>query len=257
MKDLRTVLPAVLVLLAATPAASWAVRRCPSDSVRVGAVCIDKYEASVWSSTHVPTIAKLKAGKITAATQIVGTQLGVASDDYSCNDTGAGCTGHYAASVPAMPSRYISWFQAAAACRNSGKRLPTNQEWQLAAMGTPDPGTDNGTTDCAVSSNPTGPVSTGSRTGCVSDVGVYDMSGNLYEMVAEWVPASPNLCVGWSSILIDDEMCLVGASEDFGPGVLMRGGFFDDGPAAGPLAVFTWDPLQGQYWTGFRCARDL
>jgi len=50
-----------------------------------------------------------------------------------------------------LPSGCITWFQANQACLLSGKRLLTNREWQGAAASTPDPGTDNGTTDCNIS----------------------------------------------------------------------------------------------------------
>src|SRR5712691_13076497 len=83
-------------------------------------------------------------------------QHGATGDDYGsgCPPTGNGCVNFYAVSIPGVtPSGFITWFEAAAAARNSGKRLPTNAEWQAAALGTPDPGTDNGTTDCNISSS--------------------------------------------------------------------------------------------------------
>src|SRR5262245_3658995 len=128
--------------------------------VSAGAVCIDKYEVSVWSS---PT---------------GGTQYGATADDYPCNDNGQNCNNIYARSVPGVtPSRSITWFQAQQALANSGKRLPSNAEWQQAVAGTPDPGTDNGTTDCNVSTGSF--VNTGSRSSCISNWGANDMVGNL------------------------------------------------------------------------------
>jgi len=48
--------------------------------------------------------------------------------------------GVFAASVAGvLPSTCLSWFQAEQACALSGKRLATNQEWQRAVAGTPDP----------------------------------------------------------------------------------------------------------------------
>jgi hypothetical protein len=42
----------------------------------------------------------------------------------------------YAVSIPGVtPSRFITWFQAAAAARNAGKRLPSNAEWQATGAG--------------------------------------------------------------------------------------------------------------------------
>src|SRR5262249_5421636 len=134
----------------------------PSDQmVRAGAVCIDKYEASVWSS---PT---------------GGTQYGVNSANYPCNNNGQDCKGKiFARSVAGVtPSRYITWYQAQQALANVGKRLPTNAEWQQAVAGTPE-GQCN-TSDGVVQA-------TGSFTDCVSDWGAYDMVGNLAEWVGDW-----------------------------------------------------------------------
>jgi hypothetical protein len=247
---------AILFASAGLPATSWA-KKCSQDSVQVGDVCVDRYEASVWSTTDTGTIIKIKKGKITAEAQIVGTKRGVGSDDYGagCPDTGNGCNDYYAISVPATPSAYITWFQAAAACRNAGKRLATNQEWQLAALGTPDPGTVNGTTDCNVDTFEV--TGTGSRSSCVSDVGAFDMVGNLQEWVADWVPLSTD-CPGWGGFS-NDFMCLSGASTTgTGPGALFRGGTFDFGASAGPFYVNGSFPPSGSSGSlGFRCARRL
>ena len=83
------------------------------------------------------------------------TQLGTSGDDYApCADSGQNCTDDiYAVSLPGVtPSAFITWFQAQQACTNAGKRLPTNAEWQAAVAGTPDPGPDDGTTDCNTAS---------------------------------------------------------------------------------------------------------
>src|SRR5262245_31109443 len=112
------------------PGPAGAAPACQGDGsgdvmVAAGAVCIDKYEVSVWSS---PT---------------GGTQYGATADDYPCGDDGqdckAGTAGEiYARSVPGVtPSRFITYFQAQAALANVGKRLPSNAEWQQAAAGTP------------------------------------------------------------------------------------------------------------------------
>src|SRR5207245_9976635 len=121
------------------------------------------------------------------------------------------------------PSANITWFQAEQALANSGKRLPSNAEWQQAAAGTPDQGASPGPQDCNVNSS--GPVATGSRLNCVSAWGANDMVGNLDEWVADWVPASSS-GPGWGSFS-DDFMALSGASTTAqGPGALSRGGGF-------------------------------
>jgi formylglycine-generating enzyme required for sulfatase activity len=182
--------------------------------------------------------------------------LGTAGDDYApCRDDGQNCANDiYAVSLPAeTPSAHITWFQAQEACANAGKRLPTSAEWQVGANGTPDPGPDNGTTDC---NSDTQSVSlTGSRSACVSARGAFDMVGNLVEWVADWVPASTN-CPNWASFS-NDLMCLAGASTtQNGPGALLRGGWFFSGPVAGPLTVLgSLLPSRSVDVVGFRCAR--
>ncbi|REJ75167.1 MAG: hypothetical protein DWQ36_06365 [Acidobacteria bacterium] len=215
----------------------------PSDEmIPVGGVCIDKYEASVWSQPD------------------GGIQYGVATDDYPCADDGQDCFGLiYARSVPGVqPSAFITWFQAQQALANAGKRLPSNAEWQMAVAGTPDTGgVDDGGTTCNTDDLEPGVASTGSRSGCVSAFGHHDMVGNLAEWVADWVPLS-TACPGWFSSFSDDLMCLSGASTDIvGPGALVRGGDWDYAWEAGPFAVSgTVQPSEGTAESiGFRGAR--
>jgi hypothetical protein len=107
----------------------------------------------------------------------------------------------------------------------------------VGVTGTPDPGRDNGTTDCNVG-NTLVVASTGSRSSCVSDFGAYDMVGNLWEWVADWVPRSTT-CGTWSAGVspTGDYQCLAGAATTGEPGALVRGGGFVPGTLASPLAV--------------------
>ena len=216
---------------------------CPPDSVRAGAICIDKYEASVWKvpPTQTTLIGKIQGGtvKLTDLTSAEGAaagviHLGLASGDLvaaGCPDTGNGCVDFHAVSIAGVtPSAFVTWFQAAATARNTRKRLPTNQEWQVAALGTPDD------TRCNVDEYSLKVTNTGSLLGCVSDVGAFDMVGNIYEWVADWVPRS-TACVP-SLFGTNDQNCLAGASTASGPGALLRGGgIYDNGPLAGVFAI--------------------
>jgi hypothetical protein len=256
---------AAICLAAACPAGAGTLK-CPPDSVKVGNVCIDTYEASVWrvptpTTTNKSLVAKIQQGKATAADLATGgaTQLGLVFGDYApCADSGQNCVNDiYAVSLPGViPSAYATWFQAQQACTNAGKRLPSNAEWQAAVAGTPDPGEDNGTTDCNTASVFTA-VNTGSRSSCVSARGAFDMVGNLYEWVADWVPRS-TACGTWSAGVspTGDDQCLAGAATTGEPGALRRGGNLASGPGAGPLAVIGEGPpsfVSGSI--GFRCAR--
>lgn len=259
---LGLVLVAIVGLWLGLAARAAEAQTCHTDSVAVGPACLDKHEASVWETTNAALIKKIKAGTATLANLTAGaTQRGVASDDYGagCPDTGNGCKDFYAVSIPGVtPSAFLTWFQAAAAARNSGKRLPTNQEWQAAALGTPDPGVSAaGSADCNTKNGGVGVdavVPTGSRSNCVSDVGASDMVGNLWEWVAEWVPLS-TACPGWGGFS-DDVMCLAGAFNTGGPGALLRGGSFSIGSKAGVFAVSGFDTLSNSNrLIGFRAAR--
>jgi formylglycine-generating enzyme required for sulfatase activity len=230
---------------------------------------MDKWEASVWYvPPSTPALAQLvnwmrtgnvsglkgPAGLAAAKSVAAGVvQLGLAPGDlvsHGCPETGNGCTNIYAASIPGVtPASFISWFQAAAAARNSFKRLPSNQEWQVAALGTPDG------VPCAVS--PPGPAPTGT-VGCVSDVGAFDMVGNLWEWVADWMPrTSDSNCSGSWGAFSDNIQCLVGAAATGPPGALIRGGsVFDGGPLTGVFAVSGFNsPSTSGTNIGFRGTR--
>jgi len=226
--------------------------QCAPDSVRSGNTCMDKYESSIWeiSPRCTTLIALVRQGKAKLADlQACGAiQHGVSGFDYgaACPETGAGCKNFYAVSLPGVtPSQYLNWFQAAASCRNSWKRLPTNGEWEVAALGTPDPGIDDGVIQC--NTGTTGAASlTGSRKQCRSDVGALDMVGNVVEFVGEWGHASTcGTWASWSPSYGDDSSCMgadgVGAASVL-PAATLRGGGFvpssaGSGTAAGVFAI--------------------
>jgi hypothetical protein len=219
---------------------------CPPDSVKVGRTCIDKYEASVWEvpAASVALIEKIKAGTVTLAELQAGAvQRGAVGDDYGaeCPGTGNGCLNLYAVSIAAVtPSRFLTWFQATAAARNAGKRLPTNAEWQAAALGTPDLGVVEGPQDCNTQFDDLPLISlTGARANCVSDAGAFDTVGNLQEWVADWSPLATT-CVPSTLFATGDINCVGGADTTAGPAALLRGSvtfLFASGLGAGVFAV--------------------
>jgi hypothetical protein len=259
----------LVVLTFATPVGAQGakpLKKCPVDAVVSGTVCMDTYEASVWrvpnaTTTNAGLVKKIQQGKATVALLAAGgaTQLGLAPGDYApCADSGQNCANDiYAVSLLGVtPSGFATWFQAQAACENARKRLPSNAEWQAAVAGTPDPGPDNGITDCNTAST-NAVAATGSRSSCKSARGAFDMVGNQHEWVADWVPRSP-ACGTWSAGVspTGDDQCLAGAATTGEPGALMRGGTFVYGASAGPLAVYGGDgPSVSSANVGFRCAR--
>ena len=236
----------------------------PNDiMVPVGPWCVDKYEASVWSA---PT---------------GGVQYGTPSGgaDYPCaangggNATtgicgppgGPGVTPIYAISESGVyPSAYITWFQAQAACMNSGKELLPNAVWQQAAQGTP-----VSSSVCATTGS--GPV-TEANTSCVSSYGAINMVGNVWEWVADWGTAgagasnTAETMIGWDGTggaNYNGNMYNIGGNA-VGPSGLIegevpaviRGSSWADGSGAG---VFAFDadiaPSAVGGNVGFRCGR--
>lgn len=96
-----------------------------------------------------------------------------------------------ARSAPTADPAAVSFFQAAAACLNAGKRLCTGDEWRWACQGGPISrdypyegafdGGDEAGRDCWTHELSVGPRLTGTASACVSPEGVYDLSGNMLE----------------------------------------------------------------------------
>lgn len=227
------------------------------EMVRVGPLCVDKYEASVWDTADG-----------------TGTQYGASTtDDFPCSNNGNDCSASaanpiYARSVAgATPSSSITWFQAAQACANSGKRLLTNAEWQMTAAGTPDPGAAGSDTVNFCNTNTAGKVASGSSSGgtepCVSNWGAYDMTGNLNEWVADWTQGTGTVSVsnantatyGSDSALQVTEAVNQNDGDNFAASIY-RGGGFGGGTGSGIFAFSAaFAPSSSAVSIGFRCAR--
>lgn len=227
--------------------------RCPEDMVAVGALCVDRWKASV-----------------TSEPACEGTRYGEASDDYpeDFDDSGDGDLALHACSAEGvLPAGHLTWFQAAAACAHAGKRLCTNAEWQVAVQGTPWEAEA-----CNLASGEVLP--TGSHPGCVSAWGAVDMVGSRWEWVADWVPGGST----WLPEDIEDEGEARPWPEGYGdgqdytlningsgydteavsglPSAVIRGGDYGNGAEAGNFAV-SWAraPSHAERFVGFRCCR--
>lgn len=255
--------------------------KCAPDAVLVGSTCVDKYEASVWlvpptnlaGKSNKGLIKAIKKGKADLADLTAGnaTQLGCISAPFSHSAYPVGfpangnwvpdlaqpvppSPGVYAVSISGvLPTTCTTWFQAEQACRLSGKRLLSNQDWQAAAQGTPDPGTDNSTTDCAVVS--ANPALTGVRTSCMSSWGANDMVGNVHEWVGDWGDQA-SACANWSETFGTDQTCFGESAGSRFPGALFRGGHWNNSTAAGVFAASGGvSPSYSGDFIGLRCGR--
>jgi len=270
MKRYRLVL-AITVGFLVPP--SYALAQCQVGMVQSGSTCIDTFEASLWKITNPVCVGLIKQGVKLPHWCLQGdaVQVGINGVDYTdaqCQFNGGGCKNIFALSMPAViPARSINYFIAAAACRNSGKRLPSNAEWQAAALGTPDPWPQG---DPAHECNVSGPsaVPTGSRFKCVSDVGAFDMVGNVIEFVADW-GALATTGATWDVFIpgFGGDVSNVGGSPNgtiYGlPGTTLRGGSFAFGSGGfGELGgVYAIDQngapnsIGDASAAGFRCAK--
>ncbi len=141
-------------------------KKCPDDMVYIpesgGGFCIDKYEVS-------PSDA--------CAYQSPGNQNETRQniDDPQCDPVSISGK---------QPWVNVAWNQAFALCLKAGKRLPTNNEWFRASMGTPDRVDEKDSALCALGL--TGKATadpTGVRKSCTSFHGAHDMVGNVWEWV--------------------------------------------------------------------------
>lgn len=235
-KTFQMVIGIFLILL------SSAFAKCPSGMVESGSTCVDQYEASLWKFTNLRCIQLIRLGKHLPQSCLAGAvQVGINGVDYTdaqCNFNGGGCKNIFALSLAnETPAHTINYFIAAAACRNSGKRLLTNAEWQAAALGTPDPWPQDDTANqCNL--NGASVTLTGARSKCVSDVGAFDMVGNVVEFVADW-GALATTGNTWDVFIpgFGNDVSNIGGAPNgtyYGlPGTTLRGGSFSTTPNSG------------------------
>ncbi len=236
---------------------------CPDDMAQVGDFCVDKYEAIVVDETF------YNGGACNGSCEEDDTCFGTnGGDNYppTFPDNGNWTVRLYACSVPdEIPSRSMTWFQAAQACANSGKHLITNAEWQAAAAGTPD-----GSASCNISTS--SPTAAENWPDCYSKHGAFNMVGNLWEWTADWFVAGRD----WQTD--DGQNAIPWPDDSYGgdttrnvdgraygadwveglPAVALRGGNWGYGGGAGVFtAHLDSGPTSSGLGIGFRCARSL
>lgn len=167
----------------------------------------------------------------------------------------------------AWPWTFVAMPQARELCAKVGKRLPTPEEWFIAALGTPD------SNDCNIEGSL---GKTGSFGGCYSGVGAYDMVGNVWEWVEVDINKGKLLdrFLPNEGYIKDVDTTGVATITSESPEVvfnkdyfwldsnveakMMRGGFYGSGSKGGVYAVHAKNEANfaGQA-TGFRCVKNI
>lgn len=113
-----------------------------------------------------------------------------------------------------LPSAITSWQTARAACEAAGHRLCTVVEWQAACAGAEGRAYPYGDTyeparcNTAEGLGPTEPKAlepTGRRARCVTPEGVFDLSGNAYEWMADADPTGLTRALGGGGFSVGGE----------------------------------------------------
>jgi len=167
------------------------------------------------------------------------------------------------ANSDSLPVNFVTWYAATAYCASVGKRLPTEAEWEFAALGG-----QRGDVFPWGATPPTVRNANWSESGMHAPIavahyapnayGLYDMAGNVWEYVADrWrdrysVPDTFAI-VSPDSILALRPSALLAARGRY----VIRGGSFDGGELNLRVRFRDSHPADGaQPHVGFRCARS-
>jgi iron(II)-dependent oxidoreductase len=140
------------------------------------------------------------------------------------------------------PVQHVCWYEADAFARWCGARLPTETEWEVAAVGASAVAANLGQRRWA-------PSPIGSRPAGASRAGCEQLFGDVWE----WTATDFNGYAGFRSFPYREY-----SEVFFGPEYkVLRGGAWATDPVAMRTTFRNWDyPIRRQIFAGFRCARD-
>jgi formylglycine-generating enzyme required for sulfatase activity len=152
---------------------------------------------------------------------------------------------------PRLPAVGISWTAAQEYCRDQGKRLPTEAEWELAARGVegrPYPWGAQSPQPNLAHFAAAAPIEVDTHLEGATRSGVEHMAGNVAEWVADW----------WNPRAYHAASERNPSGPAQGEYRVIRGGSFAD-PAAALRATSRsfHTPMRGGQMIGFRCARTI
>ena len=162
----------------------------------------------------------------------------------------AACT--FDAGNPELPVSCVHWSDADAYCRSTGRRLPSEREWEYAARGGfPASFPWGGGASCAnavtLVNDQSGrscaarPARVGTHPSGASVFGVQDMSGNVEEWTGDWYV----------------EALGPGPAPRAGAAHVLRGGGWLSAPSQSRTTSRDWgSALEAGPNAGFRCAKD-